>query len=214
MDHIEPVDGSNGSSAEGPRPPSTTQPTSLQQRQRATSLRSRRPTIRLQRLPSLDNAIPQIQPGVSRGIANASSVNVASPPPAKGADEDSWQGNRRRSSSEPRPGRWSAPNPSALPRLPQDQMHPLMEEPSNLSPINLAPSSRPFSEVHPSTSPPPRVQRRGSLGLLRWTSEAAMNRFSRNRASASGVAPPSEADTTDNEYHPHVVDVLDVIGMP
>ncbi|KAE8359114.1 hypothetical protein BDV27DRAFT_136660 [Aspergillus caelatus] len=212
MDHIEPVDGSNGSSAEGPRPPSTTpQPTSLQQRQRATSLRSRRPTIRLQRLPSLETAIPQIQPGVSRGTGNASSINVASPPPAKGADEDSWQGNRRRSSSEPRPGRWSAPNPSALPRLPQDQMHPLMEEPANLSPINLAPSSRPFSEVPPSGSPPPRVQRRGSLGLLRWTSEAAMNRFSRNRVSASGAAPPSEADTTHNEYHPHVVDVLDVI---
>ncbi|KAB8209786.1 Protein of unknown function DUF2985 [Aspergillus parasiticus SU-1] len=209
MDHIEPVDGSNGPSAEAPSPPSTTQPTSSQRRQRATSLRSRRPTIRLQRLPSLENAIPQIQSGVSRGTGNVSSINVASPPPAKGADEDSWQGNRRRSSSEPRPGRWSAPNPSALPRLPPDQMHPLMEEPT--SPINLAHSSRPFPEVHPSGSPPPRVQRRGSLGLLRWTSEAAMNRFSRNRVSASGAAPSSGADTTDNEYHPHVVDVLDVI---
>ncbi|GMF70226.1 unnamed protein product [Aspergillus oryzae] len=209
MDHIEPVDGSDGPSAEAPSPPSTTQPTSLQRRQRATSLRSRRPTIRLQRLPSLENAIPQIQSGVSRGTGNVSSINVASPPPAKGADEDSWQGNRRRSSSEPRPGRWSAPNPSALPRLPPDQMHPLMEEPT--SPINLAHSSRPFPEVHPSGSPPPRVQRRGSLGLLRWTSEAAMNRFSRNRVSASGAAPSSGADTTDNEYHPHVVDVLDVI---
>ncbi|KOC18377.1 integral membrane protein [Aspergillus flavus AF70] len=209
MDHIEPVDGSDGPSAEAPSPPSTTQPTSLQRRQRATSLRSRRPTIRLQRLPSLENAIPQIQSGVSRGTGNVSSINVASPPPAKGADEDSWQGNRRRSSSEPRPGRWSTPNPSALPRLPPDQMHPLMEEPT--SPINLAHSSRPFPEVHPSGSPPPRVQRRGSLGLLRWTSEAAMNRFSRNRVSASGAAPSSGADTTDNEYHPHVVDVLDVI---
>ncbi|OGM50217.1 integral membrane protein [Aspergillus bombycis] len=103
MDHIEPVDGSNGPSAEAPRPASTTQPTSLQRRQRATSLRSRRPTIRLQRLPSLDNAIPQIQPAVSPDARNASTINVASPPPAKGTDEDAWQGNRRRSSSEPRP---------------------------------------------------------------------------------------------------------------
>ncbi|KAE8399095.1 hypothetical protein BDV37DRAFT_12570 [Aspergillus pseudonomiae] len=209
MDHIEPVDGSDGPPAEAPRPPSTTQPTSLQRRQRATSLRSRRPTIRLQRLPSLDNAIPQIQPSVSRDPRNASSINVTSPPAVKGADEDAWQGNRRRSSSEPRPGRWSAPNPSALPRLPPDQMHTLMEEPTNTSPIHLTPANRPFAEVHP-LEPPARVQRRGSLGLLRWTSEAAMNRFSRNRAS-SGAVPPSEADTADNEYHPHVVDVLDVI---
>ncbi|KAE8383280.1 hypothetical protein BDV26DRAFT_252005 [Aspergillus bertholletiae] len=212
MDRIEPVDGSDGPSAGAPSPPPTTQPTSFQRRQRATSLRSRRPTIRLQRLPSLETSVPRVQPGVSQDTRNVSRVNVASPPPVKGADdEDSWQGNRRRSNSEPRPGRWSAPNPSGLPRLSPDPMHPLIEEPANLSPIHLTPSRRPFPEVPSSGSPPPRVQRRGSLGLLRWTSEAAMNRFSRNRVSVSGAAPSSEVDTMDNEYHPHVVDVLDVI---
>ncbi|KAE8393043.1 hypothetical protein BDV23DRAFT_149981 [Aspergillus alliaceus] len=204
MDPIEPVDGSDGPSTGVPQPSTT----SLRRRQRATSLRSRRPTIRLQRLPSLENSIPQIQPATSRTSRNASSINVASPPPAKAADEESWQGNRRRSNSEPRPGRWSAPNPSILSRPAADQMHPLVEEP--VSPINIAPSDRPFSELYTSGTPPPRPQRRGSLGLLRWTSEAAMNRFSRNRVSANGTAP-SEPESMDNEYHPHVVDVLDVI---
>ncbi|KAF7586556.1 hypothetical protein BBP40_008678 [Aspergillus hancockii] len=211
MDPIEPVEGSHGPSGEVPQPPSTSQPTSSQRRQRATSLRSRRPTIRLQRLPSLENSIPQVQPTVYRNNRNASSIIVSSPPPTKGTDEDSWQGNRRRSNSEPRPGRYSAPysapTPSALPRLQPDQMHPLMEEPQ--SPVNFPPSNQPGSEPFPSG--PPRVQRRGSLGLLRWTSEATMNRFSRHRASTTGAVPETATEGMDNEYHPHVVDVLDVI---
>ncbi|KAE8356161.1 hypothetical protein BDV28DRAFT_127751 [Aspergillus coremiiformis] len=201
MDRIEPVDNSNGPSAEVPL---STQPTSSQSRQRAstvTSFRPRRPTIRLQRLSSLEHSIPQVQPGVSRNIQIASSINVASPSLAKGTEEEVWQGNRRRSSSEPRPGRWSTPNPSTLPRLAPDQMRPLMEEPRNSSPVNVAPPN----------PPRPRPQRRGSLGLLRWTSEAAMNRFTRHRVAADGAAPPSEPESMDNEYHPHIVDVLDVI---
>ena len=46
---------------------------------------------------------------------------------------------------------------------------------------------------------------------MRRRSEAALNRFSRNRASTvSGSAPMAENGI--REYEPHVVDVLDVIG--
>jgi hypothetical protein len=62
-------------------------------------------------------------------------------------------------------------------------------------------------------------------GRLRRTSQAALNRFSRNRASTVSGAPPTlssqEQQRQDeerlqeqrkNEYGSHVVDVLDVIG--
>ncbi|KAE8149990.1 hypothetical protein BDV25DRAFT_155254 [Aspergillus avenaceus] len=201
MDHIEPVTGSDGPQ----RPAVRAQPTSSQRRQRASSLRSRRPTIRLQRLPSLEQ-VPQSQPTPLRTARNVSSTNLPSPTAPKSPDEE-WQGNRRRSSSEPRPGRWSTPALSVPPRPGPGQMNPVVEEPTNPNPVNVSPSNQPFSEQFVTQ---PRVQRRGSLGLLRWTSEAAMNRLSRNRASTVGAAPEEES-RNDNEYHPHVVDVLDVI---
>jgi hypothetical protein len=46
---------------------------------------------------------------------------------------------------------------------------------------------------------------------MRRTSEAAMNRISRNRASTVGGATPVPG-TDVREYDSHLVDVLDVIG--
>lgn len=61
--------------------------------------------------------------------------------------------------------------------------------------------------------PPPALARPASR--LRRTSQAALNRFSRNRASTvSGAQPALETNKEQptTEYGAHVVDVLDVIG--
>ncbi|KAF4276181.1 hypothetical protein KXW14_003616 [Aspergillus fumigatus] len=243
MDRIEPVGGSSDASEDhhlpssnDPRPGATTS----YLRPRAPSLRSRRPSIRIQRPPSVNSL--NIQAQVNADKSNASNVgcdnalnprrnsqisgpdgtraaqNDGTPNGGDGDDGDTvWQG-RRRSSSEPRPGRWSGSSSFVPPLLTVgDQanvmpMYSLKEEPSSPhSPVAELPSSQPFSTAH--LEPPPVIPRRGSRNVLRRTSEAALNRFSRNRAStvngAVPVTPPPNPDV--NEYHPHMVDVLDVI---
>lgn len=247
MDRIEPVGGSSDAS-EDHHPPSSNDAipgaTTSYLRPRAPSLRSRRPSIRIQRPPSINSLNLQAQvnadksntlsvdsedalnsrrnshilgPDATRAVQNDGTANDGT---RDGDDGDAvWQG-RRRSSSEPRPGRWSASTPFVPPLLTTgDQtnvmpMYSLKEEPSSpQSPIAELPSSQPFSTalLEP---PPPVIPRRGSRNVLRRTSEAALNRFSRNRAStvngAVPVTPPPNPNV--NEYHPHMVDVLDVIG--
>ncbi|KAL5360393.1 hypothetical protein BJX96DRAFT_70854 [Aspergillus floccosus] len=214
MDRIEPLRGSPGPQGGPQQPPSSntsaagsrttsSQPT----RPRAASLRTRRPTIHLQRLPSAERT-PQIRRNSQRqSTLDIPSTIPASPRPSQDQDE-SWQANRRRSNSEPRPGRWSAPNAALMTRLTTgEQMNPLMEENTNPSPVATTPSNQPFAP-----SPPPVLpdtQPKAGRGLMRWTSSATNNRFSRNRATISGGSPsPMELS---NEYHPHIVDVLDVI---
>ncbi|KAL4890113.1 hypothetical protein BDV59DRAFT_99792 [Aspergillus ambiguus] len=214
MDRIEPLNGSPGppqgqpppsssvASPAGPRSTSS-QPT----RPRATSLRSRRPTIHLQRLSSAEKIV-QPRRNSQRQDVNIPSPIAASPRPSQDPDE-SWQGNRRRSNSEPRPGRWSAPNPALLSRLTtREQMNPLMEESSNPSPVTATQSNQPFAPLPPPPAEPDAPPKAGR-GIMRWTSSATNNRFSRNRATISGGSPsPAELS---REYHPHIVDVLDVI---
>ena len=100
-------------------------------------------------------------------------------------------------------------------------MKPLREEASHQS--AASPLPRP-SEAHDTvpedlgtTEAPPVTQ----PGRLRRTSQAALNRFSRNRASTVTGVPPTlnnsdgnkeNEDNRPNEYGSHVVDVLDVIG--
>jgi len=63
--------------------------------------------------------------------------------------------------------------------------------------------------------PAPVLERPGSRNVLRRTSQAALNRFSRNRASTVSGAPSTLASQDQqrrSEYAPQVVDVLDVIG--
>ncbi|GIC89761.1 DUF2985 domain-containing protein [Aspergillus udagawae] len=249
MDRIEPVGGSSDASDDH-HPPSSNDAipggTTSYLRPRAASLRSRRPSIRIQRPPSINSLNLQAQlnadnsntlgvesgdalasrrnshilgPDATRAVQNDGPPNDGTRDGGDGDDGDAvWQG-RRRSSSEPRPGRWSASNsfaPTLLTTGDQTNVMPmysLKEEPSSPhSPIGELPSSQPFSTVH-LEPPPPVIPRRESRNVLRRTSEAALNRFSRNRAStvngAVPVTPPPNPNI--NEYHPHMVDVLDVI---
>ncbi|KKK17186.1 hypothetical protein ARAM_007402 [Aspergillus rambellii] len=219
MDPIEPAGRSQDDLPQPQRPsflvPPAQDTTSSHPRQRSSSLRSsRRPTIRLQRPPSFDQYTAQTQ---RRQIATNQSTNNLNPdvfrtsyvattlPPAK-EDDEAWEGNRRRSNSEPRPGRWSAPVPVALTQIQSGEpMHTLMEESPGQNPGG---SRRPFSEqFRPAPSP---VQPRDNRNILRRTSVAALSRLSRNRAiTVTGTSPVPGMD--GQEYDPHIVDVLDVI---
>lgn len=224
MDPIEPAEGSTapGSIPDQSQPaeasssglaPATSRP-------RAPSNRTRRPSIRLSRLPSLSsldtvNIQPQQQelsdnqpgPSLTRQVSVKSPVQE---------EDESWQGNRRRSNSEPRPGRWSSPIQNSFARG-ATPMGCLTEESSHQSPMPVSPDelSRVKTVEEQFQPPPPALARPASRNVLRRTSQAALNRFSRNRASTvSGAQPALEANKEQpvNEYGSHVVDVLDVIG--
>lgn len=218
MDPIEPVKGSTASGSV-PEPSQLAEASSSRQplatsRPRAPSNRTRRPSIRLSRLPSLsslDTAGAQQQQQVlsdnQPGPSLTRQVSVRSPVQE---EDESWQGNRRRSNSEPRPGRWSSPPQNVAARM-ATPMGCLTEETSHQSPMPLSPQETADEQLQP---PPPALARPASRNVLRRTSQAALNRFSRNRASTVSGTPTLEADNTrvKNEYGAHVVDVLDVIG--
>ncbi|CAL5871870.1 uncharacterized protein PFLUO_LOCUS6124 [Penicillium psychrofluorescens] len=226
MDHIEPVEDSTsqeGQAGAHPAPPesSASRPPLATLRPRAPSTRARRPSIRLSRLSSyssLDtvNAQHLAQP------EQAAAPEVSRQPSARSNvptddEDDGWQG-RRRSNSEPRPGRWSSPPPDVLTRMSTPmRMLPLTEESSLQSPVATTPTGLPVEEQETDTlqPPPPAIPRpENNRGILRRTSQAALNRFSRNRASTVTGAPPTLARENSqrmSEYGPHVVDVLDVI---
>ncbi|KAL6239627.1 hypothetical protein BDW75DRAFT_197880 [Aspergillus navahoensis] len=182
-------------------------------RRRAASVRSNhsnRSSIRLTRPPSFIRSIASPQPSSSNlyfgnnGSFASVAAGAASPVEEK---SDPFEGGRRRSNSEPRPGRWSAPTPATLPRLqPGEQMHTVMEEPQS-----PASGRRPTSEfVRPTAQPTQPPQLRDNRSAVRRRSEATLNMFSRNRASTVGGTAPM-AENGIREYEPHVVDVLDVI---
>lgn len=220
MDPIEPVEGSTEE-----RPPSaeasSSRPTPAPSRPRAPSNRARRPSIRLSRLPSLSSldtvTTHEQQPVLSDsqpGPSLTRQVSVRSPVQE---EDESWQSGRRRSNSEPRPGRWSSAQQPVLARV-ATPMGCLTEESSHQSPIPLSPEEELSTQrtgedqLQP---PPPALARPASRNVLRRTSQAALNRFSRNRASTVSGGPPTfEASKAQpvNEYGSHVVDVLDVIG--
>lgn len=96
------------------------------------------------------------------------------------------------------------------------RMNPLAEEASRSPlPTPQPPAEQPESgapdgeEAEESQRPVPR-------SMLRRTSQAALRPFTRNRASTVTGAPqqpvPENQEVGINEYGPHVVDVLDVIG--
>jgi hypothetical protein len=249
MDRIEPVGGSSTPPEDQHPPASNNaipEGTTSYLRPRAPSLRSRRPSIRIQRPPSVNSLNLQAQrhaennntlsvnsedalksqrnshiigSDATGASQNGGTLNDGTRDGGDGEDGDAvWQG-RRRSSSEPRPGRWSGASfvPPHLATGDQTNVMPmysLKEEPSTpQSPIGELPFPQPIAATH-LEPPPPVIPRRGSRNILRRTSDAALNRFSRNRSSTvSGtvpVTPPPHVGV--NEYHPHMVDVLDVIG--
>lgn len=250
MDHIEPVGGPDDrpNGASSPTPDSSTlTPTAYTPRSRAPS-RSRRPSIRISRLSSVsslgssgDDPNHNSQQSYRRPAADDSATAFLARNRSPGRDttqideedDEAWQGNRRRSSSEPRPGRWSSPSPVALSRI-ATPMLPLAEVRTNQSRNPTVPSGQhdnnpenpddegPENSEKITVRPPPVVPRPRTGSLLRRTSQAAMNRFSRNRASTvNGPIPRvtdrehydrNEENDRSHEYDPDIVNVLDVIG--
>jgi hypothetical protein len=226
MDPIEPVEDHNAPNGD----PQGAQPTDAGSvrpagptplRTRGDS-RARRPSIRLSRfpsIPSLDNINQQAQPE-SQPPPDFERQSIQSPPPNE--EDEAGLSGRRRSSSEPNPGRWSSPPPDVLSRVATPmRMRPVTEEshqiPTPTSPAPILPAHGTQSDADLPGSeqlePSPAVAR--PAGRLRRTSQAALNRFSRNRASTvTGAAPAlnSQDEQRENEYGSHVVDVLDVIG--
>jgi hypothetical protein len=203
MDPIEPAEGSTapGSIPDQSQPAeaSSSRPAPATSRPRAPSNRTRRPSIRLSRLPSvssLDTVNIQQQQALSDNPAGPSLTRQVSVKSPVQEEDESWQGNRRRSNSEPRPGRWSSPNQNSLARV-ATPMGCLTEESSHQSPMPVSPEE--LSAVKTAEEQlqpaPPALARPASRNVLRRTSIAALNRFSRNRASTvSGAQPALEAN--------------------
>jgi hypothetical protein len=227
MDRIE-TEGSNAGASGESQPPEPFPEQSSQPplrpplatlRPRGNSNRARRPSIRLSRLSSfssVDSVNSQQQPEQPPGPSLARQPSIQSPV----AEEDESVQGRRRSSSEPRPGRWSSPPPNVLSRVATPiRMMPLSEESSHQSPAAPTPVQGVYEQHAPENLAPrpPVLERPGSRNVLRRTSQAALNRFSRNRASTVSGAPSglaAQEEQRRSEYAPQVVDVLDVIGKP
>ncbi|KAL1999987.1 hypothetical protein VTN02DRAFT_3717 [Thermoascus thermophilus] len=208
MDRFDHTEGANDDATNTyllPGDSSTGRLTSQYLQSAAGSQRSRRPSIRIRRLSSASSVsdTPNIQ---------VTGDDLHSPTRA----EENWPSVRRRSSSEPRPGRWSAPPEIALSRLEtgesQLRMAPLTEEPSNLSPG--AYHAHPVSQY---LTPPPPTAGSDNRNLLRRGSMAALaGRFHRNRPVTVGADPTVHAHRDShsprpNEYDPRIVDFLDVV---
>ncbi|KAF3395780.1 hypothetical protein F1880_006776 [Penicillium rolfsii] len=222
MDPIEPAEGSSAPDSNPSQSQlaeaSSSRLAPVTPRARALSNRMRRPSIRLTRLStaSLESANDQLQQQAPSdnpsGPSLARQVSIQSPVQE---EDESWQGNRRRSNSEPRPGRWSSPNQTSDARM-TTPMGCLTEEDSSHQSPMLSPDEVPTvknAEEH-LQPPPPAVARPASRNMLRRTSMAALNPFSRNRASTvSGAQPAHDTNNEQpvNEYGSQLVDVLDVI---
>lgn len=246
MDRIEPAEdtpGSGASSTLQPPPqeafpfPSLIEESPSQQQQQqqpASSTRSRparqrprQPSIRLRRLSSLSSidqqaAIDNAQAAAPTALARSTAEDPL--PATQNVDDDAWQANRRRSNSEPRPGRYSASplftSPAVRTRSSQQHMSPVKEETGRPSiDFNTAERLAPQSGV---SLPPPEdgsaeeQQRPGTTQsrtrMLRRASNAALSAFGRNRASTvSGPDLPRRSLARD-EYDSRIVDLLDVIG--
>ncbi|CAI7604701.1 unnamed protein product [Penicillium glandicola] len=233
MDRIDPVEDPNAPNGNPQGIQPTGQPTEsgpirpagpTPLRTRGDS-RTRRPSIRLSRfpsIPSLDNVNQSVsQPeGQGQPLPSFEPRPIRSPPPNE--EDEAWLANRRRSNSEPNPGRWSSPPPDVLSRVATPmRMMPVTEESSHRSPAPTSPAglspgqeTQSDSEQHDpeQVEAPPALAR--PAGRLRRTSQAALNRFTRNRATTvTGAAPTlgTQEEQRQNEYGSHVVDVLDVI---
>ncbi|PCH05806.1 Protein of unknown function DUF2985 [Penicillium occitanis (nom. inval.)] len=247
MDRIEHVEdsASNGES-NLPRPPSQEafpalpEETSSQQHPATRPPprlihRSRQPSIRVRRLSSASSLgqqetarsteeFPQLTP-------QATTEGRSSIPLTEQSQDDSWEGNRRRSNSEPRRGRYSAPPiivTSGIPISKQHPMSPVKEETGSIfrpstdlnnaerlaalreiSPMastdgGIAPQETPAQD-QPSTLAAPRP------GMLRRASAVALSAIGRNRASTVAGTDPAQHSPAPDEYDSRIVDFLDVI---
>ncbi|CAG8899903.1 unnamed protein product [Penicillium egyptiacum] len=230
MDRIDPVEDPNAPNGNPQGTQPTGQPTESSPvrpadptplRTRGDS-RTRRPSIRLSRFPSISSLGNANQPG-SQPENQPPSFEpraIRSPPPNE--EDEAWLAGRRRSNSEPNRGRWSSPPPDSLSRVATPmRMMPVTEESSHRSPAPPPPAAilpgqatqSDCEQLDPEQGEIPAALARPP-GRLRRTSQAALNRFTRNRASTvTGAAPTldTQEEQRQNEYGSHVVDVLDVI---
>jgi hypothetical protein len=196
-------------------------------RARPSRQRPRQPSIRLRRLSSLSSidqqaAIENAQAAAASALAGSTAEEPL--PVTQNVDDDAWQANRRRSNSEPRPGRYSA-SPLVIPpavrtKSSQQYMSPVKEETGRPS-IDFNTAERLASQSGASPPAPddgstaesqrPRTSQ-GRTRMLRRASNAALSAFGRNRASTiSGPDLPQRSLARD-EYDSRIVDLLDVIG--
>ncbi|KAK8230582.1 integral membrane protein [Phyllosticta capitalensis] len=153
-------------------------------------------TIRLRRLPSA--SIPRLE-------------TIQSPVDGQQAqDEEQWQSNRRRSSSEPQRPSF---NPADLPQTTRAPMNNMATVPESTVP-ELPPNPdgqenyEPVEEQRPATAnAPPRPP---GPGRFRRMSTAALGPFARNRGGGGAPGQMSQLPP-ELEYDPRIVDLLDVI---
>lgn len=205
-----------------PQPPATTTRTPRLRRQ------SRQPSIRLRRLSSASSFGQQ---ETTAGTEHAPQpTEQQSSGPAATDLEDSWSANRRRSNSEPRPGRYSAPPliiTSGMQRSSQHPMSPVTEEtgrPStdlhnierfaalNALPTNATERSSNGWEGASAQGQVPIQESPERPGMLRRASNVALSALGRNRAATMTAPNPAARNLAPDEYDSRIVDLLDVIG--
>jgi hypothetical protein len=221
MDRIEQVEDEHANAAgtglEVPPEASPLQPASSP-RQRHSGYRSRQPSIRIRRRSSVSsidrNSAVETEPPLNLPVRD----DLFLP---QHDDDEAWQARRRRSNSEPRPGRWSAPPAIVLSRLPttnsQYPMSPVKEETSSqfrpsmdlnnverLAPL-IPPAPAPAAGTEMPSDP------RNNRSLLRRASGVALSALGRNRASTISAGGPVRRPQSD-EYDARIVDLLDVLG--
>lgn len=195
--------------------------------------RNRQPSIRLRRLSSTSSLgqqeaarsteqFPQLTPQATTDERN-------SIPLTEQSQDDSWEASRRRSNSEPRPGRYSAPPiivTSGIPMSQQHPMSPVREETGSIfrpsTDLNHAERLAALRNVSLNASgddgiaPEETTASEQTLtprpGMLRRASNAAFSAIGRNRASTVAGADPARHSVAADEYDSRIVDFLDVIG--
>jgi hypothetical protein len=194
--------------------------------------RSRQPSIRLRRLSSASNIHQQEATGDTESATQETPqlTQQQSGIPAGNNAEDSGQANRRRSNSEPRPGRWSALPLIVVPGVQTSSHHPM-------SPVTEE-TGRPSMDMHNverfaalnALSPAATAEKSnngegevsgqeqeqvptGRPGMLRRASNAALSALGgRNRASTMAGPISTQRHLAPDEYDSRIVDLLDVIG--
>ncbi|KAL1962588.1 hypothetical protein VTN77DRAFT_9381 [Rasamsonia byssochlamydoides] len=220
MDRIEQVEDPNGNAAgtdlEVPREnsgPPGEPPSSPGRSSHRSRYPSRQPSIRIRRLSSVSSidrqdAIEPQKPSVEPSSPVKDDLFV--PPDG----EEAWQARRRRSSSEPRPGRWSAPPAIVLSRLEtsnsQYPMSPVKEETSSqfrpsmdLNAVDRLIPPAPAAGTEMPSDP------RHNRSLFRRASGVALSALGRHRASTLHANPVRRP--APDEYDWRIVDLLDVV---
>jgi hypothetical protein len=242
MDRIEDVEEPNGNGAGSsleprqeyfsPMPDAPEPPATPGRYSRSVRNRPRQPSIRLRRLSSAssiepqavqDNRLSSVSPVPPRTLPKDDSYV-----PQNAADEEEeWEGNRRRSNSEPRPGRFSALPAITLSKLSSNASHQPMSPVREETASQFRPSMDLNTAERLATIPSPSPEaatggldanaglmsaNQSRRGMLRRASNAALSAIGRNRASTVSAADPARRSLVPDEYDSRIVDLLDVIG--